>query len=62
MKGEWRLEEFIGFCSRCGKPIHCLHGFLNGVISEEKEMLYCFQCYKKKEAEQTSKHVKKAGP
>ncbi|RAK16997.1 hypothetical protein B0I26_1141 [Anoxybacillus vitaminiphilus] len=51
-KGEWRLEEFVGFCSGCGKPIHCLHGFLNGIVSEEKEMLYCFQCYEKKEAGQ----------
>jgi hypothetical protein len=49
MKGEMMLEELVGFCSQCGKPIHCLHGFLNGIISDEKETLYCFQCYEEKE-------------
>ncbi|MBA2874898.1 hypothetical protein [Thermaerobacillus caldiproteolyticus] len=43
------MEELVGFCSECGKPIHCLYGFLNGVVSSEKETLYCFQCYKKKD-------------
>jgi hypothetical protein len=49
MKGEMILEELVGFCSQCGKPIHCLHGFLNGIVSDEKETLYCFQCYEEKE-------------
>jgi hypothetical protein len=58
MKGEWPLEEFVGFCSKCGKPIHCLSGFLNGVISEEQEMLYCFECYQKKsETYKKSKYI-----
>ncbi|GGJ70350.1 hypothetical protein GGR02_002146 [Anoxybacillus voinovskiensis] len=43
------MEEFVGFCAKCGKPIHCLSGFLNGVISGEKETLYCFECYEKKD-------------
>ncbi|MEC5188946.1 MULTISPECIES: hypothetical protein [Geobacillus] len=41
------MGELVGFCAQCGKPIHCLHGFLNGVISEGKETLYCFPCHEK---------------
>jgi hypothetical protein len=40
-----RLEEFVGFCSECGKPIHCLNGFLNGVDNKENGTLHCFTCY-----------------
>ncbi|MGZ0084775.1 hypothetical protein ACWNXI_04110 [Caldibacillus thermoamylovorans] len=41
------MEELVGFCAQCGKPIHCLHGFLNGVVSRETETLYCFPCHDK---------------
>ncbi|AEH48964.1 hypothetical protein [Parageobacillus thermoglucosidasius] len=49
------MEELVGFCSQCGKPIHCLQGFLNGVISDEKETLYCFSCYEENDNEQNRK-------
>ncbi|EIJ83807.1 hypothetical protein MGA3_00870 [Bacillus methanolicus MGA3] len=42
------MKEFIGFCSECGKQIFCLDGFLNGVVSDDKKRLYCFQCSEKK--------------
>ncbi|MBB6283418.1 hypothetical protein [Geobacillus subterraneus] len=49
------MEELVGFCAQCGKPIHCLHGFLNGVISEGKETLYCFPCHEKQKEKEHAK-------
>jgi hypothetical protein len=40
--------EYIGVCKDCNKEIFCLDGFLNGVLTEEKDM-YCFDCSEKKD-------------
>ncbi|SFE32470.1 hypothetical protein [Alteribacillus iranensis] len=37
------MKEKVGHCSRCGKEVFCLDGFLNGVLDEEKN-LFCFEC------------------
>jgi hypothetical protein len=42
------LKEFIGTCKCCSKEIYCLDGFLNGIITEKKE-IYCFECIEKEE-------------
>lgn len=46
---EGKLEEFVGFCIRCGKPIYCLNGFLNGAIDEKNGSLFCFSCLEENE-------------
>lgn len=43
-QGEWLLRELVGICKCCNKDIYCLDGFLNGVLTEEKE-IHCFECY-----------------
>jgi hypothetical protein len=42
------MRELVGTCTCCEKEIYCLDGFLNGVITENKE-LYCFECYQSSE-------------
>ena len=37
------VEEKVGQCSICNKTIYCLDGFLDGVITDDKELL-CFSC------------------
>ncbi|MDP4551413.1 hypothetical protein Q9251_11025 [Alkalihalobacillus macyae] len=37
------MKERVGECANCHKPIYCLDGFLDGVISENRA-LYCFSC------------------
>jgi hypothetical protein len=36
------MEEYIGECFTCRRPVYCLNGFLDGVVSEGK--VYCFEC------------------
>jgi hypothetical protein len=43
---ENEMEELVGFCTDCGKPIYCLNGFLNGVVIDGKGTIYCFHCHK----------------
>lgn len=38
------MREKVGTCTCCKKELYCLDGFLNGVITDNKE-LYCFECY-----------------
>ncbi|MGG3469591.1 hypothetical protein ABES02_19170 [Neobacillus pocheonensis] len=38
------MTELVGTCLACKKDIYCLDGFLNGVLTNEKE-IYCFNCY-----------------
>ncbi|MGM0876078.1 MAG: hypothetical protein ACQEWV_15190 [Bacillota bacterium] len=42
------MKEQVGACANCKKTIYCLDGFLDGVITEEKN-LYCFSCLKEKD-------------
>ncbi|MBN8207659.1 hypothetical protein JI666_02750 [Bacillus sp. NTK071] len=37
------MKELVGECANCHKPIYCLDGFLDGVISDNRT-LYCFSC------------------
>jgi hypothetical protein len=37
------MKELVGPCKGCGKDIYCLEGFLNGVLTKEKE-IFCFDC------------------
>ncbi|RPF52264.1 hypothetical protein [Aquisalibacillus elongatus] len=41
------MEELVGHCHSCEKPVYCENGFLNGV--HEEQQLYCTDCYSKKE-------------
>ncbi|EIJ82224.1 hypothetical protein PB1_04810 [Bacillus methanolicus PB1] len=41
------MEEFVGFCSECGKQIYCIDGFLNGVVSDDKKGCIAFSAQKK---------------
>jgi hypothetical protein len=36
------MIEKVGICHNCGKDIHCLDGFLDGVLKEC--LLLCFDC------------------
>ncbi|MBO0958213.1 hypothetical protein J1P26_00590 [Neobacillus sp. MM2021_6] len=38
------MRELVGICKCCNKDIYCLDGFLNGILTEEKE-IHCFECY-----------------
>jgi hypothetical protein len=37
------VEELIGLCGQCEKPIHCKMGFLEGIVLEDKSLV-CFDC------------------
>ncbi|MDR6553459.1 hypothetical protein [Paenibacillus qinlingensis] len=37
------MEELIGHCRTCEKPIYCRMGFLDGVVQPDKTLL-CFDC------------------
>lgn len=37
------MEEFIGHCRICKKPIYCKMGFLDGVVQADKSLV-CFDC------------------
>ncbi|EKE31127.1 MULTISPECIES: hypothetical protein [Salimicrobium] len=37
------MEEFVGYCASCGKEVYCKDGFLDGIVTEDKQ-LYCFTC------------------
>lgn len=38
------MKELIGYCHICKKEIHCLDGFLNGIIDEQTKSIVCFSC------------------
>lgn len=42
-KEVFRIRELVGKCYVCHKNVYCLDGFLNGVISETKELI-CNEC------------------
>ncbi|WP_167355937.1 hypothetical protein [Paenibacillus oryzisoli] len=37
------MEELIGHCRICEKPIYCRMGFLDGVVQSDQTLL-CFDC------------------
>lgn len=37
------MEELIGHCRACEKPIYCKMGFLDGIVQEDKTLV-CFDC------------------
>lgn len=37
------MQELVGQCSECGKPIYCKMGFLDGIVQDDKSIL-CFEC------------------
>jgi hypothetical protein len=37
------MEELIGHCRTCEKPIYCKMGFLDGVVQADKSLV-CFEC------------------
>lgn len=41
-----RIQERVGYCTDCGRPVDCLDGFFNGVILEDGR-LRCFPCDEK---------------
>jgi hypothetical protein len=36
------MEELVGHCESCKRPVFCLNGFLDGV--NEQGILLCFPC------------------
>jgi hypothetical protein len=47
------MQELIGFCKYCHKPVYCLDGFFDGVILENRE-ISCFQCDNKLNKDESS--------
>ncbi|MFT4417143.1 hypothetical protein ACLM5H_25210 [Fredinandcohnia humi] len=43
------MKELVGTCSACGKEIYCLEGFINGVVSDDKKGMLCFDCAEENE-------------
>lgn len=37
------MQELIGPCRQCGKPVYCRDGFLDGVVLEDGSAS-CFAC------------------
>lgn len=37
------MQELIGHCHKCEKPIYCKMGFLEGIVLADKSLL-CFDC------------------
>lgn len=42
------MQELVGKCKSCGKEIYCLDGFLNGIHTNDQQLI-CFDCEKKEE-------------
>ncbi len=40
------IQELVGSCTACKKPIYCNDGFINGNVLEDKTLL-CFECFDK---------------
>ncbi|WP_159439892.1 hypothetical protein [Bacillus sinesaloumensis] len=38
------MKELVSTCIVCKKEIYCLDGFINGVVSEDKQGILCFDC------------------
>lgn len=37
------MQELVGYCISCNKPVFCQDGFINGLVLEDKTLL-CFDC------------------
>ncbi|MFC5629018.1 hypothetical protein ACFPTR_09045 [Aliibacillus thermotolerans] len=37
------MQEYVGTCEQCHRPIYCMDGFLDGVVTDE-QTLYCNSC------------------
>ncbi|WP_171628885.1 hypothetical protein [Paenibacillus plantarum] len=47
------MEELIGHCCTCEKPIYCKMGFLDGVMQADKSLV-CFECSGEAEKEKVT--------
>lgn len=45
------MEEQVGLCAACSKPMVCKSGFLEGVVLADGTLL-CFPCAKKNEEQE----------
>ncbi|MNY63064.1 hypothetical protein D3C86_1999770 [compost metagenome] len=50
--GRERMEELIGHCRKCEKPVYCKMGFLDGVVQADKSLL-CFNCSEEESAKES---------
>ncbi|UJF34519.1 hypothetical protein [Paenibacillus hexagrammi] len=47
------MRELVGSCKCCGKAIYCDHGFLNGMVMEDRTLL-CFDCFNQEDDAESS--------
>ncbi|MFD0679275.1 MULTISPECIES: hypothetical protein [unclassified Paenibacillus] len=46
------MQELVGHCIKCNKPIMCEDGFLNGIVVEDKTLI-CFECSEEEQSQST---------
>ncbi len=42
------MKELVGYCTKCEREVFCLNGFLEGEVTDEKEVI-CFDCLQEKD-------------
>lgn len=45
------MKELVGHCLACNKEVFCLDGFLNGIVTDKKGTILCFDCHQEEEQE-----------
>jgi hypothetical protein len=54
------MKELVGCCTSCNKEVFCLDGFLNGVVTDKKGVILCFDCFHEQEQiEKNDQEIKK---
>lgn len=38
------MQELVGECKECKKPIFCHDGFIDGVVLDDNTLI-CFECF-----------------
>ncbi|KGX83541.1 hypothetical protein [Pontibacillus marinus] len=42
------MKELVGYCTKCEQEVFCLNGFLEGEVTNEKEII-CYKCLEEKD-------------
>lgn len=51
--------ELVGKCVGCGKNVYCRDGFLDGMVSDDKQ-LFCHRCFAEEQAKKSAGDRKEA--
>jgi len=50
-KGAFLVQEKVGDCKACLRPVYCNDGFLTGAVMEDQSLL-CLECIDREQADE----------